>query len=60
VRVRVENLVFGLCLTTLGVLWILGNVGRIDFLGVVHVWWPLSLIVWGLLEIGFPLLWGRR
>ena len=51
---------FGLCLTTLGVLWILGNVGRIDFLGVVHVWWPLSLIVWGLLEIGFPLLWGRR
>jgi hypothetical protein len=53
-------MVGGLCLTSVGVLWMLGNLGRLDFLGVLHVWWPLSLVVWGVLEIGLYLLVGSR
>jgi len=60
VRIRVETLVTGLCLTSLGVLWVLGNLGRLDFLGVLHVWWPLALIVWGILEVGLYFAWGEK
>jgi hypothetical protein len=50
-RLRVEPMVVGLCLTGVGVLWILGNLGRLDFLTALHRWWPLSLLAWGVLEL---------
>lgn len=49
--VRVEQLVFGLGLVALGVVWTLGNFGRLDALETLHRWWPLLLIVWGALEL---------
>jgi hypothetical protein len=60
VHIRIETLVVGLCLTSLGALWVLGNLGRIDVLSVLHTWWPLSLLVWGLLEIVFSFGRGSR
>lgn len=56
-RLRPEPLVLGLTLTGVGLLWILGNLGRIDFLATLHTWWPLSLLVWGVLELA--LSWSR-
>lgn len=53
-----ETLVVGLGLTAIGILWTLGNLGRIDFLATLRTWWPLSLVVWGLLELGLVV--GRR
>jgi hypothetical protein len=50
-RIRVESMVVGLCLAAVGVLWILANLGRLDFLTSLRTWWPLSLVVWGLLEL---------
>jgi hypothetical protein len=51
VRIRVESMVVGLCLTGVGVLWILANLGRVDFLSSLRTWWPVSLLVWGVLEL---------
>ena len=48
---RPEGIVFGLILITLGVLWTLSNLGRIDMLETLRRWWPLSLVVWGALEL---------
>lgn len=53
-----ETLVVGLGLTAVGVLWTLSNLGRVDFLATLRTWWPLSLVVWGLLELG--LVAGKR
>lgn len=50
-RLKPESLVIGLCLVTLGSLWILSNLGRIEMLPVVRTWWPSVLILWGLLEL---------
>ena len=50
--VRVEQLVFGLGLVGLGAVWTLGNFGKLDALETLHRWWPLLLIVWGVLELG--------
>jgi hypothetical protein len=35
----------------LGVVWTLGNLGRLDALDTLHRWWPLLLVIWGALEI---------
>ena len=48
---RPELLVFSLSLIALGVAWLLGNAGRIDLLATLRAWWPLSLVLWGVLEL---------
>ncbi len=49
--VSVEKLVLGLGLVGLGVVWTLGNLGRLDAIETLHRWWPLLLVVWGALEV---------
>ncbi len=46
-----EGVTLGLCLVALGVLWTLGNLGRVEVLPVLRTWWPLSLALWGVLEL---------
>ncbi len=46
-----EGLTLGLCLVALGLLWTLANMGRLDLLPALRTYWPVSLILWGLLEI---------
>jgi hypothetical protein len=46
-----EGLVVGLGLVTLGVLWLLANLGRLELLPLLRTWWPLALVVWGVLEL---------
>jgi LiaI-LiaF-like transmembrane region len=46
-----EGIVFGLILITLGVLWTLSNLGRLDMLDTLRRWWPLTLVLWGALEL---------
>jgi hypothetical protein len=53
-----EGLTFGACLVALGVLWTLANLGRLELLPVLRTWWPLSLVLWGVLELLD--LWIRR
>ncbi len=48
---RPDGIVFGLILVALGVLWTLSNLGRIDMLETLRRWWPLTLVVWGALEL---------
>jgi hypothetical protein len=48
---RPEVLVLALTLIAVGVAWLLGNAGRIDLLGTLRAWWPLTLVVWGVLEL---------
>jgi hypothetical protein len=49
--VSVEKVVLGLGLVSLGLVWTLGNLGKLDALETLHRWWPLLLVVWGVLEI---------
>jgi hypothetical protein len=51
VLVSVERIVVGLALVGLGLVWTLGNLGKLDVLETLHRWWPLLLIVWGSLEV---------
>ncbi len=46
-----EGLTLGICLVALGLIWTLGNMGRLDTLAVLRTWWPLSFVVWGVLEL---------
>jgi hypothetical protein len=46
-----EGLTLGVCLVALGVVWTLSNLGRLDLLPVLRTWWPLSLVLWGVLEL---------
>lgn len=46
-----EGLTLGICLVTLGVLWTLANMGRLELLPVLRTWWPVSLLLWGVLEL---------
>ena len=55
---RPEAVVFGVSLIALGALGVLANLGRLDFLATVRTWWPLSLVLWGLLEVAESF--GRR
>jgi Domain of unknown function (DUF5668) len=48
---RAESLVLGLLLIAVGVLWTLSNLGRIELLTTLRTWWPLALVVWGLVEL---------
>ena len=48
---RPEVLVFGLALIALGLVWMLGNAGRVDTLATLHTWWPAALVLWGALEL---------
>lgn len=52
---RPEGLTLGLMLVTLGILALLDNLGRADFLETARRWWPLSLLVWGALEVAASL-----
>ena len=49
--VRVERLVVGLGLVGIGVVWTLGNLGKLDALETLHRWWPMLLVVWGALDV---------
>ena len=53
--VSIEKLVLGLGLVGLGLVWTLGNLGRLDALETLHRWWPLLLVVWGALEVAVSL-----
>lgn len=48
---RPEALVLALTLIAVGVVCMLGNAGRLDLLGTLRAWWPLTLVVWGALEL---------
>lgn len=48
---RIEGIVLGLGLFGLGVACLLANMGRVDLLHTLRTWWPLTLIVWGGLEL---------
>ena len=51
-----EGLVFGLILIALGALWTLSNLGRLDLVQTLRTWWPVSLVLWGVLELAGALL----
>jgi hypothetical protein len=53
-----EGVTFGACLVALGVLGTLANLGRLELLPLLRTWWPLSLVLWGVLEL--VELWLRR
>ena len=55
---RIEALVLGLGLITLGVLWTMANLGHLHLLSTLRTWWPLWLVVWGVLELVAS--WSRR
>lgn len=48
---KVEGFVLGVCLLGLGVLWTLANLGQLELLPTLRMWWPASLVVWGLAEL---------
>lgn len=48
---RPETLALGLSLVALGVLWTLANLGALELLATLRTYWPVSLIVWGVLEL---------
>ena len=50
-RFSPERLVVGLGLVALGVVGTLARTGALDFLATVRMWWPTSLVVWGLAEL---------
>jgi hypothetical protein len=57
---RPEAVVFGFCLFSLGLLWTLANLGRLELLPTLRTWWPMSLVVWGALELVRSLSGGGR
>ena len=46
-----EGVTFGVCLVALGVLGTLANLGRLELLPLLRTWWPLALVLWGVLEL---------
>ena len=50
-RFKPEPLVLGLALIALGLAWVLANAGYLDLLATLRAWWPLTLVVWGALEL---------
>jgi len=51
VPIKVEGVVVGLVLVAVGVVWTLGNLGRLDALATLSRWWPIVLLAWGTLEL---------
>jgi hypothetical protein len=49
--VKVEGVVLGLALLGLGIACLLANLGKVDLLTTLRTWWPLTLVVWGALEL---------
>ena len=52
---RPETLALGITLVVLGVVALLANFGRLEFLETVHTYWPLALVIWGGLEVATSL-----
>ena len=50
-RFSPEKLVAGVSLVALGVIGTMARSGSLDFLTVVHTWWPTSLVLWGAAEL---------
>jgi hypothetical protein len=50
-RFSPEKVVVGVSLVALGLVGALARSRSVDFLTVVHTWWPASLIVWGVAEL---------
>ncbi len=48
---KADGVVTGLTLLAVGVLWVLSNLGRLDLLRTLAIWWPTVLVVWGVLEL---------
>jgi len=48
---RIEGVVLGLALLGLGTVCLLANMGKVDLLHTLRTWWPLTLMVWGGLEL---------
>ena len=46
-----EGLTVGICLVGVGLMWLLSNLGRLELLPTLRTWWPLSLVLWGGLEL---------
>jgi hypothetical protein len=46
-----EGVTLGACLVALGALWTLSNLGRVELLPALRTWWPLSFVLWGILEL---------
>jgi hypothetical protein len=46
-----EGVTFGASLVAMGVLGTLANLGRIELLPILRTYWPLSLVLWGVLEL---------
>ena len=53
-----EGVTFGVSLVALGVLGTLANLGKLELLPLLRTWWPLTLVLWGVLELAD--LWIRR
>ena len=53
-----EGVTFGVSLVVLGVLGTLANLGKLELLPLLRTWWPLTLVLWGVLELAD--LWIRR
>ncbi len=48
---RIDGVVAGASLLGVGVLWTLSNLGWLDLLETLATWWPLTLVLWGALEL---------
>lgn len=48
---RTDGVVVGLSLLAVGVLWTAANFGRLDLLRTLATWWPLTLLLWGVLDL---------
>jgi len=46
-----EGLTLGVSLIAIGGLWTLANMGSLDLLGTLRTWWPMALVLWGVLEL---------
>jgi len=55
-RFSPERLALGVAFVGVGVLGVLAQLGRVDFLDELHTWWPASLLVWGLAELFYTFL----
>ena len=51
IRFKPEALVLGLTLIAVGVVWIARQPGPLDLLATLRAWWPLTLVLWGVLEL---------